>query len=116
MKIETKFNIGEKVYFKRVVSSKTEKCESCRGRGQFEDDTHYGGISYVGCSKCNGKGTWKVDIPPEVSNAGPYEVLKIQITEEEVLYFLDQGELRDWRYSPIWFEESRLYKRRKKYV
>ena len=115
MKIDTKFGIGEKVYFKRVVSSKTERCSTCRGSGRFEDDTHYGGISYVGCSKCDGKGTWIVDIPPETSNAGPFEILKIQITKDKVLYFLDQDVLRDWKYDPIWFNESKLYKRKKNF-
>lgn len=54
-----KFKIGDKVTFTRVINTQEVVCSRCKGAGGFEDDTHYGGISHVGCSGCNSRGKWQ---------------------------------------------------------
>lgn len=106
----TKFKLGDKVTFTRVITTKTEVCSHCEGDGRFEDDTHYGGISYVGCSKCGGKGRWDVSITPYRVKEGPFKVTAILINKEGNYYMLNQRILMDWKYEPRYMKEKELSK------
>lgn len=107
----TKFKLGDLVTFTRIISSEEESCKHCEGRGNFEDDTHYGGICSVACSKCQGKGRWKVSvIPPYKKVEGPFKITSIKTDSSGTTYMLNQNILRDWKYDPKWFSPNDLKK------
>lgn len=107
---KTKFKLGDMVTFSRIISTKTEICEKCDGAGGFEDDTHYGGISHVGCSGCNGRGKWQVKINPFLKKEGPFKITAIKMTDRGTLYMLNQRILMDWKFEPKYFEHEELTK------
>ena len=105
MKINPKFNIGDRVTFKWRVN-KTECCLNCKGDGERERNDG----AVFSCPKCNGTGKINVkeyDILPSTIKSIVVDIYKDNIIEYK--YYLE-GSLEDHygdvRYNFIFDEED----------